>query len=77
MKNKILSSRNLCSRSGDKSLCTAVQVVYCTTLEGTIQTTDVVDLSLYYDSIPADASKTSLGTAIFSLILDTPRASIT
>lgn len=74
MKNKILSSRNLCSRSGDKSLCTAVQVVYCTTLEGTIQTTDVVDLSLYYDSIPADASKISLGTAIFFLILDTPWA---
>lgn len=58
-KNKILSSRKGHSRSGDRSLCAAVQVVYCTTLDGAIQIINIVDLSLYYDSIPMDESKMS------------------
>ena len=65
MEKQKLSSRNLCSWSGSRSLCTAVQVVHCTTLEGAIQIRDIVDLSLYYEHIPVTGSKMSSGRGTF------------
>lgn len=60
MQEHRLSSNNLCSRSGKRSLYPAVQVARCTVLEGAIQIIiDIVDLSLYYNSLPVDGSKTS------------------
>lgn len=59
MQKHRLSSKNLCSRSGKRSLYPAVQVAHCTVLEGAIQIIDIVDLSLYYNSLPVDGSKMS------------------